>query len=121
MLICSKFNPIICGNAVFRGHMPTHMTLRYIMPNVPSLHGMQAKALLVLILVRSKESGLPIATLPMLSGRMYSIWSPDLIHAALRSKALSFEPFMKEFAQPVLGISEDAFAPIRGPPERESF
>ncbi len=57
----------------------------------------------------------------MLNGRMYAIWSPDLIHSALRSRTLSFEPFMKEFAQPVLGLNEDAFRPVRGTPERESL
>ncbi len=69
----------------------------------------------------SNENQLPIATLPMLNGKMYAIWSPALIQAALRSKTLRFDPFIVEFTQPFLGLSDEAFRPGLGPRERESL
>jgi hypothetical protein len=53
---------------------------------------------------RSKEKKAPIATLPMLNGKVYAIWSPALMQAALKSKELSFTPFVQQFAGRVLGV-----------------
>ena len=37
------------------------------------------------------QNPMPIATLPMLNGKLYALWSPGLIHAAMRHKDLSFD------------------------------
>ena len=42
----------------------------------------------------------------MLNGKMYIIYSPTLISAAMRSKDLSFEPFILEFAAKIVGLSK---------------
>lgn len=49
----------------------------------------------------------PIITLPMLNGKMYVITSPSLIQSAYRNKNLSFEPFMVDFVQRVMGLSSE--------------
>jgi hypothetical protein len=57
----------------------------------------------------------PIATLPVLSGKIYSIWSPALIQSALRNRNLTFDVFGIEFAQRVFDLDDDAMKIIRGP------
>lgn len=44
-----------------------------------------------------RDNSLPICTLPMLNGKLYVINSPNLISSAMRSKDLSFDPFVLEF------------------------
>ncbi|KAK0635126.1 cytochrome P450 [Bombardia bombarda] len=55
---------------------------------------------------------LPIATLPMADKRMYMLTSPALIQAAMRSRSLSFEPFMNEFAQKMVALTDAEWAPV---------
>lgn len=62
----------------------------------------------------SKNKPLPIATLPMLNGKVYVIWSPVLAQAALRNPDMTFDVFALEFAQRVFGASDDAVARLRG-------
>ncbi|KAM6535894.1 hypothetical protein FALCPG4_005421 [Fusarium falciforme] len=57
----------------------------------------------------------PIATLPMLNGKMYTIYDPHLVQTALRSKIASFEPFVIDFAQKTFSLSKETFAKVRGP------
>ncbi|KAF5511074.1 hypothetical protein CGCS363_v003100 [Colletotrichum siamense] len=59
------------------------------------------------------ERGLPIATLPILNGKLYAIWDPALVQSAYRNKDLSFEPFAVEFAQKDLGLSNDVAKLLR--------
>ncbi|KAF4817974.1 25-hydroxycholesterol 7-alpha-hydroxylase [Colletotrichum siamense] len=59
------------------------------------------------------EKGLPIATLPILNGKLYAIWDPALVQSAYRNKDLSFEPFAVEFAQKDLGLSNDVAKLLR--------
>ena len=54
----------------------------------------------------------PIMTIPMANKRMYAINSPQLVQAAMRSKALSFEPFIIEFSQNFLGFTAAEFAVV---------
>lgn len=56
-----------------------------------------------------------IATLPMLNGKVYAIWSPSLVQAAMRNKNMTFDVFGIEFAQRVMGITDEAAAIIKGP------
>ncbi|KAL6361077.1 hypothetical protein LRP88_04539 [Fusarium phalaenopsidis] len=57
----------------------------------------------------------PIATLPMLNGKMYTIYDPHLVQTALRSRIASFEPFVIDFAQKTFSLSKETFAKVRGP------
>lgn len=57
----------------------------------------------------------PITTLPMLNGKMYTIYDPHLVHTALHSRIVSFEPFVIDFAQKTFGLTKETFAKIRGP------
>ncbi|KAL2061782.1 hypothetical protein VTL71DRAFT_7160 [Oculimacula yallundae] len=58
----------------------------------------------------------PIATLPMINGKLYVITSPALVQSAYRNKNLSFDPFMKEFAQKMLQLSEEVMVPLKNDP-----
>jgi hypothetical protein len=51
----------------------------------------------------------------MINAKMYLITSPALAQSAFRNKDLSFEPFELEFAQRVLGLSNEDMAPVRVP------
>ncbi|KAL2140136.1 hypothetical protein VTI28DRAFT_4218 [Corynascus sepedonium] len=41
-----------------------------------------------------RSTGRPIATLPMLTGKMYAVWDPYLIASGLRTKSLSTTPHL---------------------------
>ncbi|KAI8682066.1 hypothetical protein NCS55_00460900 [Fusarium keratoplasticum] len=56
-----------------------------------------------------------IATLPMLNGKMYTIYDPHLVQTALRSRIASFEPFGIDFAQKTFGLSKETFVKVRRP------
>ncbi|KAH7136712.1 cytochrome P450 [Dactylonectria estremocensis] len=58
-----------------------------------------------------------IVTLPMLNGKMYSVFDPQLIQAVLRKKLASFDPFTTEFAQKTFGLTAETFAKITGNPQ----
>ncbi|RGP67299.1 7-alpha-hydroxycholest-4-en-3-one 12-alpha-hydroxylase [Fusarium sporotrichioides] len=59
-----------------------------------------------------KQRREPIATLPMLNGKLYVINSPDLIQSALRNNDISFVPFILESSQAMWGLSDNAMASI---------
>ncbi|KAF0330819.1 prostacyclin synthase [Colletotrichum asianum] len=59
------------------------------------------------------KKGLPIATLPILNGKLYAIWDPALVQSASRNKDLSFEPFAVEFSQKDLGLGNDVAKLLR--------
>ncbi|KAJ0339901.1 hypothetical protein COL922a_003930 [Colletotrichum nupharicola] len=65
------------------------------------------------IAIPISERGLPIATLPILNGKLYAIWDPALVQSAYRNKDLSFEPFAVDFAQKDLGLSNDVAELLR--------
>lgn len=48
---------------------------------------------------------MPICSLPMLNGWLYLINDPGLIAAAMRTRALSFDPFTIEFAGSSMGMT----------------
>jgi hypothetical protein len=48
---------------------------------------------------------MPIATLPILNGKIYAIFEASLIRAAQSNKDLSFVPFIEEFARGELGFN----------------
>jgi hypothetical protein len=50
----------------------------------------------------------------MAYGKLYAIWSPSLIHAAMRHKNLTFDELSLQFAQRVFGLSNDAMVRLRG-------
>ena len=53
----------------------------------------------------SSENPMPIYTLPLVTKKMYVINSPALAQPVLRSKALSFEPFILEFTPKLLDLA----------------
>ncbi|KUJ10373.1 cytochrome P450 [Mollisia scopiformis] len=55
---------------------------------------------------------MPIATLPMLNGKLYVITDPVMAQNAFRHKNLSFDPFTLEFAQRMLGVSDETMVPV---------
>jgi len=62
---------------------------------------------------------MPIFTMPMINSKIYVITEPLLVQSAFRSKALSFEPFMQEFAERMLGLSQKMMEIIRYEPVDE--
>ncbi|KAL2116063.1 hypothetical protein VTJ04DRAFT_10318 [Mycothermus thermophilus] len=66
------------------------------------------------ILFRTTSSP-PIATLPMLAGKMYVVWDPVLVAACLRNKALSTMPGFRETTPAITGVSPEATALWRAP------
>ncbi|KAK0716387.1 cytochrome P450 [Lasiosphaeris hirsuta] len=57
----------------------------------------------------------PIATLPMLTGKMYAIWDPHLIAAAFRSKSLSTTPHIKVATPAITRVGINTTNLLRGP------
>lgn len=51
----------------------------------------------------------------MVNAKTYVITSPGMSQSAFRSKDLSFEPFMVEFAQRMLGVSDEVMVPMAKP------
>jgi hypothetical protein len=68
----------------------------------------------------STKHPMSICTLPLLTERAYLITSPTLIQSAFRSKNLSFEPYMVDLAQTMLGISDEGMKPILAPATAET-
>ncbi|KAJ3512264.1 hypothetical protein NM208_g15346 [Fusarium decemcellulare] len=66
-------------------------------------------------IIHNANPSLPIATLPMLNGKLYSIYDPHLVQAALRSRIASFEPFVVDFAQKTFSLSEETVAKVKAP------
>ncbi|KAK4449078.1 cytochrome P450 [Podospora aff. communis PSN243] len=56
----------------------------------------------------------PIATLPMLNGKMYAIWDPTLVAAGLRSKHLSTTPQIISITKPLARITDHTDAVLKG-------
>ncbi|RDW69215.1 cytochrome P450-5 [Coleophoma cylindrospora] len=55
---------------------------------------------------------IPIASLQMLWGKIYTVWDPQLAQNSLKTRNLSFGPFVVEFAQKSFGLSAETFAKI---------
>ncbi|KAL2024713.1 hypothetical protein VTK56DRAFT_6914 [Thermocarpiscus australiensis] len=62
-----------------------------------------------------KEKRMPICTLPVLNGKLYVVNSPALISAAMRSRDLSFDPFVEMFSKNALGLSDAEAARLLEP------
>jgi hypothetical protein len=58
---------------------------------------------------------------PILNGKLYIINSPALVQAALRAPEISFEPFMKEFTEGMLGLNERQAALINDRPRMDEL
>ncbi|KAM5347244.1 hypothetical protein ACJ41O_010249 [Fusarium nematophilum] len=72
-------------------------------------------------IIHNANPSQPIATLPMLSGKMYSVYDPHLIQSALRSKTASFEPFVIDFAEKTFGLGGEAVAKVKQPGVFDDF
>ncbi|KAH6876823.1 cytochrome P450 [Thelonectria olida] len=64
-------------------------------------------------IIHNANPSRPIATLPMLNGKMYSIYDPNLIQTALRSKTVSLTPFATDFAQKTFGLDDELTAKVK--------
>ncbi len=62
-----------------------------------------------------RTSHQPIATLPMLTGKMYAIWDPYLIASGLRSKSLSTTPHTIATTPSFTQVSPATTALLHGP------
>ena len=60
---------------------------------------------------------MPVYTLAILNKKIYVFSSPSLLQIIFRSKNLSFEPFMLEFSQRLLGVSDKVMEPTKPKPE----
>lgn len=58
---------------------------------------------------------MPICTLPILGGKLYVINSPDLAHAAIRNRALSFEPYVTDFIRKLTDVGDIAMKIYENP------
>ncbi|KAF7554335.1 hypothetical protein G7Z17_g2940 [Cylindrodendrum hubeiense] len=67
-------------------------------------------------IVHNANPSKDIVTLPMLNGKMYAVFDPQLIQGVLRKKNASFEPFVTDFAQKTFGLSAYTFAKIESNP-----
>lgn len=56
-----------------------------------------------------------IATLPMLTGKMYAVWDPQLVASGLRNKSLSVNPHILAATPKVAQVSAPTAALLRGP------
>ncbi|PNY22474.1 25-hydroxycholesterol 7-alpha-hydroxylase, partial [Tolypocladium capitatum] len=92
--------PLIKPRVPFVGHIINLIRFQ------SEFHAMLSKA----------NSSMSIATLPMLNGKMYMVFDPDLIQSTLRSKAAAFEPFLVDFAQKSFGLADATFAKITSQP-----
>lgn len=64
---------------------------------------------------------MPIASLPMLNGKMYVVWDGSLVQSIYRNRDLSFGPFVMDFAQRMLDYDDEADKMVRGPKFLEEF
>jgi hypothetical protein len=58
---------------------------------------------------------MPICTLPILGGKLYVINSPDLASSVIRSRTLSFEPYVTDFIRKMTGIGDAAMKIYENP------
>ncbi|KAH7139683.1 cytochrome P450 [Dactylonectria estremocensis] len=65
--------------------------------------------------ILGRKTGKPIATLPMLNGKMYAVWEPALIASGLRSKNLSTTPQALAGTQSLCQLRDETLAIFSGP------
>ncbi|PWI73996.1 hypothetical protein PCL_09272 [Purpureocillium lilacinum] len=63
-------------------------------------------------ILRKANPSMSLATLPMLSGKAYAIFDPNLIHVVLRSKSATFEPYIFSLVQTTFDLSDEAFTKV---------
>ncbi|KAK4244311.1 cytochrome P450 [Corynascus novoguineensis] len=62
-----------------------------------------------------RSTGRPIATLPMLAGKIYAVWDPYLIASGLRTKSLSTTPHLIDATPRATQVSKPAVDLINSP------
>ncbi|KAL0934528.1 uncharacterized protein CTRU02_211327 [Colletotrichum truncatum] len=80
-------------------------TLKPTIPFIGHLLGMLRNPTHYMKILQKKN--MPIATLPILNGKLYTVWDPLLVQAVFKNKNLSMEPFSLEFSQRELGFGND--------------
>jgi len=63
----------------------------------------------------SQKHKMAICTLPILGGKLYVINSPDLAHSAIRSRTLSFEPYVTDFIRKMTNVGDAAMKVYENP------
>ncbi|KAK4238140.1 cytochrome P450 [Achaetomium macrosporum] len=66
-------------------------------------------------IILQRSTGKPIATLPMLTGKVYAVWDPHLIAAGLRNKNLSSTPHIKAVTPAVTQVTKHTADLLTGP------
>ncbi|KAF4439683.1 putative phenylacetyl-CoA ligase, partial [Fusarium austroafricanum] len=54
-----------------------------------------------------------IVTLPMLNGKIYAAFDPNLLQTLLRNKTASFEPFAIDYAKKTFDLKQETFAKVK--------
>ena len=67
----------------------------------------------------SAKCRLPIFSIPIFTGKVYVITSPDLVQSALCNRALSFDPFSITFTKRVLGVKAKSFDELTKIPQSD--
>ncbi|KAF4993225.1 hypothetical protein FGRMN_6589 [Fusarium graminum] len=62
-----------------------------------------------------------IATLPMLNGKLYAVFDPNLLQTLLRNKTASFEPFATDYAKKTFDLTQENFAKVKVPGVYDEF
>ncbi|RGP80661.1 putative phenylacetyl- ligase [Fusarium longipes] len=63
----------------------------------------------------------PIATLPMLNGKLYAVFDPSLLQSLFRNKTASFEPFAVDYAKKTFGLTQEEFRKVKAPGVYDDF
>ncbi|KAH7185014.1 cytochrome P450 [Fusarium flagelliforme] len=63
----------------------------------------------------------PIATLPMLNGKLYLVFDPNLLQSLLRNKTASPEPFSIDYAKKTFDLTQEEFQKVKAPGVYDEF
>ncbi|SPJ73901.1 related to cytochrome P450 8B1 [Fusarium torulosum] len=72
-------------------------------------------------ILHDANPGLQLATLPMLNGKLYVVFDPNLLQTLLRNKTASFEPFAIDYAQKTFDLTHETFAKVKVPGVYDEF
>ncbi|KAF5634209.1 cytochrome P450 monooxygenase 8B1 [Fusarium sp. NRRL 52700] len=72
-------------------------------------------------IIHNENPHVPIATLPMLNGKVYVAFDPALVQTLLRTKTASFEPFALDYAKKTFALKQETFAKVKVPGVYDEF
>ncbi|KAM0211938.1 hypothetical protein ACHAQI_005092 [Fusarium lateritium] len=72
-------------------------------------------------ILHDANPNLQLATLPMLNGKLYVVFDPNLLQTLLRNKTASFEPFAIGYAEKTFDLTPETFAKVKVPGVYDEF